>query len=274
MPRIDAAGFAASRPTHALLDVRDSAAFALGHLAGSGHIPFAELRERRAELPPRGRALLVVADHGDAAGAAAEAIAALGYARVTWLDAPLVTVPDAALIAGEPERLWQPAPFLEEVLGLLPRGRSLDLAAGAGREAVFLALHGFTVEAWDHDADVLVRAERLADRHGVAILTNVVDLEAEGLALPAARFQLVTVFRFLQRRIFPQIEQALAPGGHLVYETFRRGQERFGRPKQARYLLADGELARAFPSLEVLRYDELDGPAGPVLARLHARRPA
>src|SRR5207244_8907149 len=42
----------------AVLDVRDDAAFAAGHLAGSGHVPRSELGTRRAELPPRARALL------------------------------------------------------------------------------------------------------------------------------------------------------------------------------------------------------------------------
>jgi hypothetical protein len=57
-----------------------------------------------------------------------------------------------------------------------------------------------------------------------------------------------------------------------VYETFRVGQERFGRPKSPRYLFQDGELTRTFPSLEVLRYEQVDAPAA-VMARIHARRP-
>jgi hypothetical protein len=60
----------------------------------------------------------------------------------------------------------------------------------------------------------------------------------------------------------------------LVIETFRRGQERFGRPRHPRHLLEDGELAESFPTLETLRYEEVEGAAGPVLARLLARRPA
>jgi hypothetical protein len=69
------------------------------------------------------------------------------------------------------------------------------------------------------------------------------------------------------------MERALAPGGWLVYETYRLGQERFGRPIRAHFLLARGELARAFPTLETIRYEELDPEAGPVSARLLARKP-
>ena len=81
------------------------------------------------------------------------------------------------------------------------------------------------------------------------------------------------VVRFLHRPLLPWLERALAPGGALVYETFRTGQERHGRPKQARYLLQPGELTTAFPSLVVEHYEEVEPEGGPVLARLLARRP-
>ena len=40
-------------------------------------------------------------------------------------------------------------PFLRKHVALLPKGRALDLAAGEGRNAVFLAQHGFKVDAVD-----------------------------------------------------------------------------------------------------------------------------
>jgi SAM-dependent methyltransferase len=169
--------------------------------------------------------------------------------------------------------LWQPSPFLEQVLPELPRGRAADLAAGAGREAVFLALNGFEVEAWDHDRGALERAAALAQRNGVSLLTVVRNLERREPELPAERYRLVSAFRFLHRPLFPHIERAIAPGGWLVYETYMRGQERFGRPRHPRFLLDRGELARAFPSLVVERYEELDPPEGPIMARLLARKP-
>jgi rhodanese-related sulfurtransferase len=255
------------------LDVRDATAFATAHLPGSGHIPRAELRARRAELPSRDRALVVVAEDGLRAEAAATELVALGYPRTAWLDASLAEIPAGGLVTGPAVPLWRPSPFLAAVIDRLPRGRALDLAAGAGREAVTLALGGWSVEAWDHDAGALDRAAALAIRHGVQIAVRVVDLERREVALPETAFEVVTVFRFLHRPLFPAIAAALVPGGMLVYETFRRGQERFGRPRHPRFLLEDGELAQAFPTLEPLRYEELESPDGPVLARLLARRP-
>jgi len=262
-----------SRDGAAILDVRDPAAFARGHLAGAGHLPRAEFAIRRTELPPRDARVLVVGDSPEQARAAAADLEALGYARVAWLNAPLDALPAGLADRGPAARLWQPAPFLEQVLPRLAPGLALDLAAGAGREAVFLAMHGFTVEAVDDDPDILARADALAERNGVRITTRVVDLERRGTALPQERYRLVIVFRFLHRSLFPHIERALAPGGRLVYETFRRGQARYGRPTHPRFLLDDGELRSAFPSLVVEHYEEPDPAGGPVTARLLARRP-
>jgi SAM-dependent methyltransferase len=147
------------------------------------------------------------------------------------------------------------------------------VAAGAGREAVYLALHGFEVEARDRDPDALARAATLAARHGVAISTVVTDLEREPVALPAGRFQLIVCFRYLHRPLFAQIERALAPGGHLIYETYRLGQEKLGRPRRERFLLRPGELESAFPGLVVEHYEELEPAGGPITARLRARKP-
>ena len=52
---------------------------------------------------------------------------------------------------GSPERTAavEPAEFLKKNLSLLPKGVALDIAAGEGRNAVFLAESGFTVDAVD-----------------------------------------------------------------------------------------------------------------------------
>jgi len=258
----------------ACIDVRDERAFASGHLEGAGHLPFAEFEARRYELPARDQPCLVLGADAAEARAAAERLESLGYGDVAWLDAPLAEFPAGRGSRGPAARLWRPAPFLEHVLPRLPRGRVLDVAAGAGREAVFLALHGFEVQAWDHDPEALARASALARRHGVRIETVVSDLERTDLELPRARFAVVMCFRFLHRPLFARLEAAVAPGGVLVYETFRLGQEKFGRPLRRQFLLEGGELSTAFPSLDVEQYAECEPAGGPITARLLARRPA
>ena len=272
-PTGEARGSESAQVQGTVLDARDEVVFDRGHLAGAGRLSPEEFEQRRAELPSRGAEVLVVHDDPLAAQAAAAALAALGYAHVDWLDAPLGAMPGGHAQLGPAARMWRPSPFLEQVLGLLPRGRALDLAAGSGRESVHLALHGWDVEAWDHAPEALARAEALAERNDRRIATRLVDLERRELPEPGRGWDVVMVFRFLHRRLFPWIERAVAPGGALVYETYRRGQERFGRPKHPRFLLWPGELSSAFPALSVELHEEPEWPQGPVLSRLLARRP-
>jgi len=262
----------ASRERARLLDVRETAAFASGHLPGSGHVPLGQLAARRHELPEPGTALLVLGEDAAQARRAAEALGVLGYRDVTWLDAPWSDL-DPARATGPAARLWRPTPFLEQVLPSIPRGRALDVASGAGRDAVYLALEGFEVEAIDVDADALARAADLARRHRVKVALRRVDLERSDARLTPGRYALLTCFRFLHRPLLAAMSAALAAGGHLVIETFRAGQERCGKPRRPQYLLQPGELAEAFADLEVLHAEERDPEGGPVVARLHARRP-
>lgn len=279
----------------AVLDVRDPGAFAAGHLSGAGNIPLAELASRRPELPPRDQCILVVASDPAAARETSDALTAMGFIDVAWLDGPLDAL-EGGLASRDPAaRMWRPAPFLEEVLPLLPRGRTADVASGAGREAVFLALNGFEVEAWDADAEALTRARALAARHGVTIRTMLADVEATErptslrshepitsnrtqdaesaeTRLGADTYEVIVCFRFLHRPLFPHIARALRSGGMLVYETYRAGQERFGKPRRPRFLLEPEELKRAFADLEILRYEEPSPPGGPLTARLLARK--
>jgi tellurite methyltransferase len=264
--------------SHALVDVRSAQEFAAHHLAGSGHIPLEELTERRGELPPRDVPVLVVAGDGPRAEDAARQVEALGYARIAWLDASPLTLPETLLSDDPPVPLWRPSPFLEEIVDRLPdprgaRARVLDLAAGAGRESVFMALRGYQVEACDHDRGALEKAAAMALRHGVSITTAMRDLERRDPGLPVGAHEVVMVFRFLHRPLLPRIASAVAPGGFVVYETYLRGQERFGRPKHPRFLLDPGELPRHFPDFTIERYEERTPESGPMLARLLARRP-
>jgi len=260
-------------PRALVLDVRSAERFARGHLPGSGHMAPEEFVERRAELPPREARVLVVGESGAQARAAAEALGSLELPDVVWLDAPIETLAGRGWELDAPAPLWRPSRFLEEIVAQIPRGRAIDVASGSGRDAVYLAMKGFTVEAWDSAPEALANASAMASRHRVAIETLTCDLERPSPPIPESRYRLVVCFRFLHRPLFSVLERALAPGGHLIYETFRAGQERFGRPRRQAFLLEAGELERAFPTLEVLRYEEPSPAGGPWTARLWARKP-
>src|SRR5262249_16588034 len=220
----------------------------------------------------RGQRIVVIAEDPDQALRGAQALEAMGYEAAMYLDAPLGAVPGAAAARGRGARLWSPAPFLAEVADRLPRGLALDVAAGSGRNAVYLATRGFDCEAVDAAREALALGEALAAREGVRISAWTQNLEAEP-RLPEARYQVVACFRFLFRPLFGALAAALVPGGHLIYETYRHGVRRYARPRPPRFLLKPGELRAAFAGLWVLEYAEPEPEGGPATARLWARRP-
>lgn len=270
---LDASAAGALLAQATVLDAREPEPFAAGHLAGAGRMSVSEFHALRAELPPRTSTVLVVHDDPAEAQRAAVALGGLGYPHVFWLDAPLAALPGGREDTGPALRMWRPSPWLEAVREALPAGRSLDLAAGSGRESVYLALGGWQAHAWDHDPTALERAHELAARNGVSLNTQVVELDHTPRPETGEGFDVVMVFRYLHRPLWPWIEAAVAPGGVLVYETFLEAQAIHGRPKQARFLLKPDELRGAFPGLTVERYEECESTQSPVMARLLARRP-
>ena len=148
--------------------------------------------------------------------------------------------------------------------------RALDLACGAGRNAVWLAEHGWSVTACDISLEGLRRARALADSRRVRLDLLCIDLEAA--VLPAARFDLLMCFFYLQRDLFPQIRAALRPGGVIVYKTYTTEQLAFtGGPRHLPHLLQPQELLKTFHDFRILWYRETVKDRG--VAELIAQRP-
>jgi SAM-dependent methyltransferase len=170
-----------------------------------------------------------------------------------------------------------PAPWLVQHGDLLTGGgRALDVACGDGRNALYLAQRGYEVDAIDA-SDVAIGALRAAAvERGLAVAPRVVDLERE--PLPAGPYDVIVTTNFLQRDLFGPMQDALAPGGLLIYETLAQAHvDELGRSFNPAYLLEDGELLRAFGGLEVI--DHVDGvverPGGARgVGAIVARRPA
>ena len=84
----------------------------------------------------------------------------------------------------------------------------------------------------------------------------------------------VVVTNYLHRPILADIIAAVAPEGLLIYETFARGNEAFGKPSNPDFLLAPGELLEAVRGrLRVLAYEDLivDDPKPAAVQRIAAR---
>lgn len=133
-------------------------------------------------------------------------------------------------------------------------GTVLDLACGAGRHTRLFLERGHPVVAVDIDLS------RLGDLAGQAGLEAIqVDLE-DGRPFPLSgrRFAGIVVTNYLYRPLFGPLIAALEPGGVLIYETFAKGNERFGPPRNPDHLLERGELLETVRGkLRVLAYEDV-----------------
>ena len=144
-----------------------------------------------------------------------------------------------------------PSAFLVEHANLLPSGRTLDLAAGSGRNAAFLARRGQAVIAVDVSWQGLARVRQR--EHGIACIQ--MDLDAP--AFRRGSVDAVVVVNFLDRRLFAEVSGWLRPGGVLLWDTFLVDQRTIGHPREAAFLLERGELVeRLSGTFEVLAVRE------------------
>lgn len=155
-----------------------------------------------------------------------------------------------------------PARFLVEQLYRLPRGRALDVASGAGRNAMYLAANGFQVDCIDRDEQALIALNSMAQARSLSstLSTRTIDLETDPAHIPdlgTAQYEVIMVFFYLYRPLFPRLIQALKPGGILVYETFTIANHlTHQHPKRREFCLEPNELLRLLSPLHVMFYDE------------------
>jgi tellurite methyltransferase len=130
-------------------------------------------------------------------------------------------------------------------------GKALDFAGGAGRHALWLAQQGWDVTLIDISETGVALAQQKAGPLARRLHCVVDDLT--GFRASQNQYDLVMVFYYLDRTIFPEIVRSLRPGGFLLYKTHTLEQLKRARgPKDAAYLLEPGELVRLASGLRVL----------------------
>jgi SAM-dependent methyltransferase len=147
-----------------------------------------------------------------------------------------------------------PSDWVRRFAALIPAaGHVLDLACGEGRHARFLAQLGYRVCAVDRDEQAL---SSLAGVPGIEVKRA--DVERGPWPCAGQRFAGIVVANYLHRPLFPVLLESLETGGILLYETFARGNERYGRPSNPQFLLQPGELLAVLSGrLRVIAYEDL-----------------
>jgi rhodanese-related sulfurtransferase len=238
-----------------VLDVRTPGEFTgLGHIPGARLLPV-DISAAAPAILDETAAVLVCCEHAVRSRFTARLLAQAGFSEVYELA--------GGMAAWSGPREYEDAPvsgpsawLLDNADLLRDRRRVLDVACGAGRHALLLASAGFEVTAIDRDTVALDRLRAQAARLELPMRIETIDLEAPDVQLEPDHYDVIVVTRYLHRPLFPQLIQALAPKGLLIYETFLEQQAVHGHPKNPAFLLKVGELSELVRPLEVLRTHE------------------
>lgn len=144
-----------------------------------------------------------------------------------------------------------PAAIVKKYAKLAGGNKALDIAAGNGRNALFLAHQGFSVDAVDiSDAGLNLFAAKHPNIHAICADLDDFDISPK-------RYDLIINVKYLNRRLFPYIREGLVPGGILIFQTLLDSPSPGSDPPVCRdYLLRENELLHAFLSLRILLYEE------------------
>ncbi len=159
----------------------------------------------------------------------------------------------------------EPNRFVVAELQDLAPTRALDVAAGEGRNSVWLASRGWQVTAVDFSAVGLDKGRRLAEQAGVSVdwvCADVRDYEPE-----PGSFELVLI-AYLQLReaeldgVLRRAVRALAPGGVLllVGHDVTNLTEGTGGPQDAAVLQTPESITRSLVDLTVVRAERVRRP--------------
>jgi SAM-dependent methyltransferase len=150
----------------------------------------------------------------------------------------------------------QPSRLLVEAVRERQPGEAIDLGMGEGRNAIYLAQHGWQVTGVDLSDVAVAEAKRRAAQLGVRV--NAVIDGLDHYDFGRDRWDLITLFYMhawyhsVKPLSVQRIRDALKPGGLLVIEGFA------GSPQ---YMFQPNELIRDFGDLRILRYEDVEAEA-------------
>lgn len=156
--------------------------------------------------------------------------------------------------AGEYPRDPAPSRVLQQYVDSFPSGRALDVATGPGRNAIFLAEHGYEVDAIDRSREGLKLACRNASDRSVTV--NWIQADVNMFTFPRTTYDVVTISFFKALDRLADIKASLVRGGVLFYQHHLRSSEEVPVGPGDQYRFGSNELLRVCSDLTILYYSE------------------
>ena len=153
-----------------------------------------------------------------------------------------------------------PNVFFAQQLGQIPKGKILLPGEGEGRNAVYSAIKGWQVKAFDYSEEGRKKAMALAENY---------DVEIDYELIEATKFDSKNTYDVVamifahfggeeRMELCKKLESLLAPGGYLIMEVFSKNQlgRESGGPKDLDLLYSKDEVKAMFPNLDFIILEE------------------
>ena len=157
-----------------------------------------------------------------------------------------------ALSQERPPSRWLAEYAAEAVEG----SRALDIACGTGRNTLWLAEHGWRVDAVDISPVALQILRDRLEELGLEdrVETHRADLDA--FTPPHPFYDLIVKTNYLNRPLIADLQKYVRPGGLFVVETYLDHPANERRDANPDFLLQAAELPLLFADWEILAYEE------------------
>jgi 2-polyprenyl-3-methyl-5-hydroxy-6-metoxy-1,4-benzoquinol methylase len=162
--------------------------------------------------------------------------------------------------------LWNvdPGPFLGGEVGDRPPGHALDLGAGEGRTALWLAGRGWRVTAVDFSDVALDRGRRRAEDDGVSgqiewVCADLLEFDPTGGVYDLVLMMFVHLRQPERRRLLRAATNTLAPGGMVLIAGYdsRHRSEGQGGVRDPEILFTPEDLVADLHGLRVERAESI-----------------
>jgi SAM-dependent methyltransferase len=163
-------------------------------------------------------------------------------------------------------------PLVVETCSKMPRGRALDLACGAGRNALWLAENGWEVTAVDGAPTAVETLRHRASQRRVRVEARVANLISAAFEIGESSWDLILMCFYLQKSLFEPAKAGVRPDGAVlaIVHIAEVSEQPTG------HQLRSGELLASFADFEILHYYEgepRDSEHKRRVAEIVARRP-
>lgn len=151
-------------------------------------------------------------------------------------------------------RKGNPVSLLQDWLPRIAVGKALDVACGAGRNAIAMARAGFRVDAIDISPVGLELARREAASLGLDI--NWIEHDLEQPYEFDTDYDLIVVLWYVNLPLIAKLGDCLAPGGYLLCEEHLVAEGVLAGPENPHFRVAPGALEAAAQGLDIQLYEE------------------